>query len=93
MRRALSQVTREDVAVVLYEERREVGAGGGGASCVVWEESATVVMVHKQAAIAFTTPPYREPRTSQHVDVSVDACFVTLRFYWDDSARAMLPAY
>lgn len=64
------QVTREDVAVVLYEERREVGAGGGGASCVVWEENATIVMVHKQAAIAFTTPPYRDPRTSQHMDVS-----------------------
>ncbi|XP_026314792.1 transcription factor p65 isoform X2 [Hyposmocoma kahamanoa] len=65
------KVTREDVAVVLYEERREVGAGGGGASCVVWEDNATVVMVHKQAAIAFTTPPYRDPATGQHVDVFI----------------------
>ncbi|XP_049868285.1 embryonic polarity protein dorsal isoform X2 [Pectinophora gossypiella] len=65
------KVTREDIAVVFYEERRDQGAGGGGCAAVVWEESANIVMVHKQVAIAFTAPAYRDPHTQEHVEVYI----------------------
>ncbi|KAJ2950301.1 hypothetical protein O0L34_g11667 [Tuta absoluta] len=65
------KVTREDIAVVFYEERRMEGAGDGGASAVVWEAPANVILVHKQYAIAFTAPPYRDPQAREHVEVFI----------------------
>ncbi|XP_045447470.1 embryonic polarity protein dorsal-like [Melitaea cinxia] len=54
------KVTREDIAVVFFEKEGEQ---------VVWEESANIVLVHRQVAIAFQTPPYRDPRGRDHVQV------------------------
>ncbi|KAI5633865.1 rel-like DNA-binding domain-containing protein [Phthorimaea operculella] len=65
------KVTREDISVVFYEERRIEGAGDGGASAVVWEAAANVILVHKQYAIAFTAPPYRDPQAREHVEVFI----------------------
>lgn len=54
------QVTREDTVVVFYLEENNT---------VVWEEAANTILVHKQVAIAFETPAFRDPRTSEHVTV------------------------
>lgn len=54
------KVTREDIAVVFFQKEGEQ---------VVWEESANIVLVHRQVAIAFQTPPYRNPRERDHVQV------------------------
>ncbi|XP_047530541.1 embryonic polarity protein dorsal isoform X5 [Vanessa atalanta] len=54
------KVTREDIAVVFFQKEGEH---------VVWEESANIVLVHRQVAIAFHTPPYRDPSERRHVQV------------------------
>ncbi|CAH2108688.1 unnamed protein product [Euphydryas editha] len=54
------KVTREDIAVVFFQKEGER---------VVWEESANIVLVHRQVAIAFQTPPYRDPQGRDHVQV------------------------
>lgn len=44
------KVTREDTAVVFYQE--------DDAGNVIWEAPANTVLIHKQVAIVFETPPY-----------------------------------
>ncbi|XP_050668631.1 embryonic polarity protein dorsal-like isoform X2 [Leptidea sinapis] len=56
------KVVREDVAVVFFEKDGER---------VVWEENGNITLVHKQVAIAFYTPPYRDPHSQHHVQVYV----------------------
>lgn len=56
--RGRPQVTREDTAVVFYQQ--------DAAGRTLWEAAATTVLVHKQVAIVFETPAYSaahyEPR-------------------------------
>ncbi|XP_022815075.1 dorsal-related immunity factor Dif isoform X2 [Spodoptera litura] len=54
------KVTREDIEVVFYQEEDGI---------VVWEEIAIRILVHKQVAIAFETPAYKYPNTTDHVNV------------------------
>ncbi|KAH9640014.1 hypothetical protein HF086_008109 [Spodoptera exigua] len=54
------KVTREDIEVVFYQEEDGI---------VVWEETAIRILVHKQVAIAFETPAYKYPNTTDHVNV------------------------
>ncbi|KAJ8730498.1 hypothetical protein PYW08_001911 [Mythimna loreyi] len=54
------KVTREDIEVVFYQEENGI---------MVWEELAIRILVHKQVAIAFETPPYKFPHTTDHVQV------------------------
>uniref|UniRef100_A0A2A4K3E1 RHD domain-containing protein n=1 Tax=Heliothis virescens TaxID=7102 RepID=A0A2A4K3E1_HELVI len=54
------KVTREDIEVVFYQEENGI---------MVWEEMAIRILVHKQVAIAFETPPYKFPNTTDHVHV------------------------
>lgn len=54
------KVTREDIEVVFYQEEDGI---------IVWEETAIRILVHKQVAIAFETPAYRIPNTTDHVNV------------------------
>ncbi|XP_049696674.2 embryonic polarity protein dorsal isoform X1 [Helicoverpa armigera] len=54
------KVTREDIEVVFYQEENGI---------VVWEEMAIRILVHKQVAIAFETPAYKYPNTTDHVHV------------------------
>ncbi|XP_032515342.1 embryonic polarity protein dorsal isoform X2 [Danaus plexippus] len=54
------RVTREDISVVFFQKEGDN---------VVWEESAHIVLVHRQYAIAFHTPPYRDQAETGHVQV------------------------
>lgn len=53
-------MTKEDVAVVFFQKEGER---------TVWEANANVVMVHRQYAVVFQTPPYRNPHEQNHVQV------------------------
>ncbi|XP_013180060.1 PREDICTED: embryonic polarity protein dorsal isoform X3 [Papilio xuthus] len=67
------KVTGQDTAVVFFEKANEE---------VVWEAAATNVHVHKQAAIAFDIPPYRDPAPHDNVKVYLQLKRVT------DNARS-----
>ncbi|XP_075974644.1 transcription factor p65-like isoform X2 [Anticarsia gemmatalis] len=67
------KVTREDTVVVFFLEENNT---------VVWEETANLILVHKQVAIAFETPPFKDPHTSDHVTVRFQLKRVT------DNARS-----
>ncbi|KPJ06840.1 Embryonic polarity protein dorsal [Papilio machaon] len=67
------KVTGQDTAVVFFEKENEE---------VVWEAAATNVHVHKQAAIAFDIPPYRDPAPRDNVKVYLQLKRVT------DNARS-----
>ncbi|XP_023942269.1 embryonic polarity protein dorsal isoform X7 [Bicyclus anynana] len=54
------RVTKEDVMVVFFQKEGER---------VVWEANANVLMVHRQYAVVFQTPPYRNPHEQSHVQV------------------------
>ncbi|XP_037298148.1 LOW QUALITY PROTEIN: embryonic polarity protein dorsal [Manduca sexta] len=54
------KVTREDTVVVFYQEDN---------NRVLWEEMAIIIVVHKQYAIAFETPPYKNPNITDNVNV------------------------
>lgn len=58
----LFQVTREEIVVVFYEEDNN--------GRILWEEPAITLLVHRQCAIAFETPPYKNPQITDHVKVS-----------------------
>ncbi|XP_068632924.1 embryonic polarity protein dorsal-like isoform X3 [Battus philenor] len=67
------KVTGQDTAVVFFEKANDE---------VVWEAAATNVHVHKQAAITFDIPPYRNPVTQTNVKVYLQLKRVT------DNARS-----
>ncbi|XP_028031025.1 embryonic polarity protein dorsal isoform X1 [Bombyx mandarina] len=54
------KVSKEDTAVIFYQEVNEQ---------IVWEETVTPSYVHKQVAVVFNTPPYRDPQRDEHVTV------------------------
>ncbi|CAK1540811.1 unnamed protein product [Leptosia nina] len=56
------KVVREDVAVVFFQKDGDM---------IVWEENANILLVHKQYAIAFNVPPYRNQTSSHHVQVYI----------------------
>ncbi|KOB67898.1 Dorsal, partial [Operophtera brumata] len=53
------KVSREEVTVIFYDHTG-------------WKAPATVILVHKQVAIVAETPPYRDPSTTDHVNVSIN---------------------
>lgn len=67
------KVTREDTVVVFYLEENNT---------VVWEEMANTILVHKQVAIVFETPPFKEQTIYQGVTVHFQLKRVT------DNARS-----
>ncbi|XP_063622923.1 embryonic polarity protein dorsal-like isoform X1 [Cydia splendana] len=56
------KVTRDDVDVV-FSQAFDDGS--------VWEASANIVLVHKQVAIAFQAPAYRDPMCMENVKVKI----------------------
>lgn len=56
------KVVRDDTEVV-FSEAFDNGS--------VWEASANIVLVHKQVAIAFQAPPYRDPTCMDNVKVKI----------------------
>ncbi|XP_061729677.1 transcription factor p65 isoform X5 [Cydia pomonella] len=56
------KVTRDDVDVV-FSQAFDDGS--------LWEASANIVLVHKQVAIAFQAPPYRDPMCIENVKVKI----------------------
>ncbi|XP_045768240.1 embryonic polarity protein dorsal-like [Maniola jurtina] len=54
------RVTKEDVMVVFFQKEGDR---------TVWEANANVVLVHRQYAVVFQTPPYRNPNEQNHVQV------------------------
>nr|XP_034827210.1 embryonic polarity protein dorsal isoform X1 [Maniola hyperantus] len=54
------RVTKEDVMVVFFQKDGDR---------TVWEANANVVLVHRQYAVVFQTPPYRNPNEQNHVQV------------------------
>lgn len=60
-------MTREDTAVVFYQEENNQ---------VIWEETAIILLVHKQVAIVFETPAYRNPHITEQVVVSSSYIFI-----------------
>ncbi|XP_073949898.1 embryonic polarity protein dorsal-like isoform X2 [Choristoneura fumiferana] len=56
------KVTREDIEVV-FSQKFDDG--------YVWESAANILLVHKQVAIAFQAPPYRDLNCTEHVKVQI----------------------
>lgn len=54
------QATRDDTVIAFYELDGEDE---------VWCKEVPPLLVHKQVALVFDTPPYRDPNTPSHVTV------------------------
>ncbi|KAG7305876.1 hypothetical protein JYU34_008419 [Plutella xylostella] len=71
------KVAREDITVTFFEKSGER---------VTWQADAADVFVHKQVAICFTTPPYRDPHVQDHVQA-----YIQLRRPTDNATSEPLP--
>ncbi|XP_039751066.1 embryonic polarity protein dorsal isoform X3 [Pararge aegeria] len=71
------RVTKEDVMVVFFQKEGDN---------VVWEANANVLMVHRQYAVVFQTPPYRNPHEQSHVQV-----FLQLKRTSDNARSNAIP--